>query len=224
MALLYSRIPFGWTWAEAENELDRDLLRRALESQPLSLKSILTSTMAVHAEMRGKQGVGAKFPVHYSYVDKLLEWFPECLLLHTTRDPKAVYASQAVKYLRADQHPLARAFERLRQFAHINVQITWTAHVHKKLKDLPRYRVVHYEDVVREPAGQLKEICEFLGVQYLPEMTNPHQYGSSFEAIGGKSGVEKSSLERWRSTISPVTAASIDLLHPRAARVFARTE
>ena len=174
--------------------------------------------MNVHAATRSKHGIGAKFPTHYSRTDTLLEWFPDAFLIHTTRSPKATYASQAAKYTRNSPNALARGYMRFKQFVHINIQISWTARLHRRLKHRPNYFLVRYEDLVIDPEREMRQICEFLEINFNDEMLNPNQYGSSFDSIGGRSGVDKSSLERWRSTIHPITARVIDWLHTRASR------
>ena len=221
MDLLYSGILYSWFWSEAERLLDRNLMHRELSSRPLSLQNIFHAILVVHAEMRDKPRLGAKFPTHYSYTDRLLEWYPNCLLLHTTRNPKAVYASQARKYLTQDQNWLDRTYMRMRQFIHINIQISWTARLHRRLCNLPNYRLVRYEDMVQDPASEIREVCEFLKIDFLPNMLTPKRYGSSYEKPGviGK-GIETSSLERWQSSIHPLTARFIDIAHRRASRTL----
>lgn len=218
--LVYSGMPYGWFWTVTHKQLDRTRLREELAVEPLSLRSIFRAIMVVHAEGRGKVGHGAKFPLHYSRAEQLLEWFPGCRLIHTTRNPKATYASQAAKYLRDRPDAFSSAYMRFRQFVHINVQISWTAHLDRRLRGRPNYCLVRYEDVVCEPESTLRELCQFLGVEFMSEMLSPHQYGSSFDSIGGSKGVDPSSLHRWKSTLHPVTAALIDLLHPSASRIL----
>ena len=212
MDLLYSGRPYGWFWSAIEDEVDRDLLHAELAKNPLSLRSIFDALMHVHAKIGGKNGVGAKFPLHYSYTDTLIEWFPDCRIIHTTRNPKAVYASQAAKYIRPNDGIIGRNYKRLPQFVHINIQTAWTARLHRRMRDKPNYRLIRYEDVVNNPESEIWQLCEFLGVPFLKGMLNPHQYGSSFGKIGATSGVDNSSLERWRKTVSPWTARLIDLM------------
>lgn len=218
--LFFSGIPVGWFWSVIDEKLDRDLLREELAREELSMRSILNAVMIVHSRRQGKRGFGAKFPTHYSYSEKLLEWFPDCRLLHTTRNPKATYASQGAKYIRPGSNALSRGVTRLQHFVHINIQITWTARLHGRLKGLPNYRLVRYEDVVLRPEAELREICEFLGVAFVPGMLDPPQYGSSFDTIGARRGVDSSSLERWRTAIWPSTAYLIDLCHRSARSAF----
>jgi len=215
--LLYSGIPVGWFWSASERLLDRDLLRSELSAGPLTLRSIFHSVLTAHARGRNKKRIGAKFPVHYSYARQLLEWYPDCLLIHTTRNPKAVYASQAAKYVDSDQNWVSQALMRIKQFIHINIQTSWTARLHKQLAHLQNYRLVRYEDLVQEPETNVRDLCEFLQIEFQPEMLSPHQFGSSFERIGqGRQGIERSSIDRWRSSISPLTANVIESCHRRA--------
>jgi hypothetical protein len=220
LEILYSGKAYGWVWGRADEKFDRDVLREQLESGPIDLKRIFDGLMAAHAAKTGKQGRGAKFPMHFSYSRQLVEWYPDCKLLHTTRDPRAVYASQANKYVEPEDPFSARAWMKARQFVHINIQVAWTARLHRQLRGHRNYRLVRYEDVVRNPEREMIGICDFLEVEFQPEMLSPHQYGSSYGEIRGKKGVDASSLEAWRERISPVTAAGLRVLHPVAWRRF----
>ena len=220
LELLYSGIPYGWLWSEVEQELDRDLLRAELSKDALTQRSILASVMNVHAAMRGKTGVGAKFPVHYSMTNKLVEWFPECRLIHTTRSPKDVYASQAAKYTTSSQNWVARNFSRLQQFAHINIQTTWTARCHLNFQTYPNYRLVRYEDVVTNPEEAIRDLCEFLDVPFVEQMLAPNQYGSSYGNKKERRGIATKSIGRWREKISPAAAKFMDIAHRRAYRIL----
>ena len=221
MKRLYSDDYDGQHWAPIKRDIDREMLREELSKDPSGIKALLRAIMVVHARKKGKPRIGAKFPLHYSYAHKLLEWFPDCQLIHTTRNPKAVYASQSAKYITPELGFATRLYSRVQQFAHINIQIAWTASLHRKLCVLPNYRLVRYEDVVLEPEETLRSLCDFIGISLTDKMLSPHQFNSSFQEVGNdRRGIDKSSLERWRTTISPATAFIIDAGHRRANRMF----
>lgn len=222
--LVYSGIPVGWFWSASDELLNREFLYEELSGRPLSPQSILDAVLKAHARSCGKTRIGAKFPMHYSYTDRLLEWYPDCLLIHTTRNPKAVYASQANKYLKPINGRVAKNYMRLKQFAHINIQTSLTARLHRKLRDLPNYTLIRYEDLVTEPEAQMRHLCNFVNIGFQENMLKPRQFGSSFGDIGHENkGIEQSSVDRWRTSISGPTAKIIDLLHPRAFRAFGYT-
>jgi len=219
MDLLYSGIPDGYFWSNAERLLDRDMLYKELSDRPLDIRTLFDAIITVRARMKGKKRIGAKFPMHYSFTPQLLEWYPDCKLIHTTRNPKAVYASQAAKYLKPEQGWATKASTRFKQFIHINIQISWTARLHQQLRDLPNYQLVRYEELVLEPEAEIRRLCEFIEIDFRPEMLLPKQFGSSFKDIGNDNrGIDRSSLEKWRTAISGFTAKTIDILHRRAFR------
>jgi hypothetical protein len=222
--LVYSGIPVGWFWSATDELLDRGYLREELSGRDLSPRTILDAVLRAHARSCGKTRIGAKFPMHYAYTSQLQEWYPDCLLIHTTRNPKAVYASQANKYLKKLRGRAARSFMRFKQFMHINIQISLTARLHQKLCDSPNYTLVRYEDLVTDPEPRIRQICEFVGIEFQDDMLRPRQFGSSFDKIGHENrGIDQSSIERWRTSISGVTAKLIDLLHVRAYRALGYT-
>lgn len=218
--LLYSGIPTGWLWSEVERELDKELLRSELAKGDLTMQHILSSMMSVHASMREKSGVGAKFPVHYSQTHKLIEWFPDCRLIHTTRNPKDVYASQAAKYSSSSQNWFARNFSRFKQYVHINIQTAWTARCHLKYRSSPNYRLVRYEDIVTKPEETIRNLCEFLDIPFIQQMLEPNQYGSSYGNKKNERGIKSQSIGRWRQKISPISAKFMDIVHRRAYRTL----
>ena len=218
--LLFSKRLYGWFWGVADEQLDREAVRKEMQGKSLDMRTIFLAIMLVHARGRGKSCIGAKFPLHYSYADKLIEWFPNCRLIHTTRFPKAVYASQAAKYLISDQSYVEKLYLRFKQFVHINIQTAWTARIHARYRNMPNYLLVRYEDVVQDSEAQLRAICQFLDVEFDSSMLAPEQYGSSFRNPGGSAGVKSDSLERWRGELSAVASTWFDTMHRFAYKKF----
>ena len=46
-----------------------------------------------HADLKGKRRVGEKSPQHALHLETLREWFPDSLIIHMMRDPRASVAS-----------------------------------------------------------------------------------------------------------------------------------
>jgi omega-hydroxy-beta-dihydromenaquinone-9 sulfotransferase len=217
--LIYSGKLYGWTWRHAETELDRQSMREEMARRPITVESIVTAALRVNARLRNKPRQGAKFPVHYGYAERLLQWYPNCRIIHTTRDPRAVYASQANKYVSGRDNLSKRTAIKVAQFAHINIQVAWTARVHARLlgQAPERYRLVRYEDVVLDPERELRELCHFLEIDFCPSMLGPRRYGSTFDRTKGQRGVKRDSLDAWRRHVSPTTSALIRTLQRGAA-------
>ncbi len=101
---------------------------------PRTLQGVFAALLKVHAAANHKSIPGAKFPVHYSYAERLIEWFPDCRIIHTVRDPRAVYASQATKHTKDERSMSKVLWKRLQRFVHINIQSWWTTRVHERMK------------------------------------------------------------------------------------------
>src|SRR5581483_28403 len=67
---------------------------------------------------------------------------------------------------------------------------------------------VRYEELVREPEGQLRRICEHLGVPFEPEMVAYGEHGEAPKGLGDPTGVDRhtrpvtTSVSRWAAEIA----------------------
>lgn len=220
--LVYSKKLYGQFWSVVD-ELDRCEIMDRLAATDRSLKEIFRVIMDMHAKVNNKTVQGAKFPLHYSYAELLMEWFPECKVIHTVRDPRAIYSSQSNKYTSKEFSGARNTLMRVKQFAHISIQTAWTSRVHNKLRHSCNYRLSRYEDLVTGPGDALKEICEFVGIPYESRMSNPELYNSNTSfGKAGSSGpqLDKGALDAWKTRISPATARTICYLNKPAMKNF----
>lgn len=76
-----------------------------------------------------------------------------------------------------------------------------------------RCLVLHYEDLVTSPEAQVRAICEFLGLTYVPELLTPsakiHHFLSSNRSAYLKSNDRFQLDERWRRELPPEHIARI---------------
>ncbi|HSF41682.1 MAG TPA: amino acid adenylation domain-containing protein, partial [Thermoanaerobaculia bacterium] len=107
------------------------------------------------------------------------EGFSGALYLHLVRHPRAVVRS--FEEAKLDQiffrreHPFSR-----RKLA----ELIWTVSQQNILDFLAgvpeeRRRTVHFEDLVRDPERVLAGVCDFLGVDFRPEMADPYRPGAA---------------------------------------------
>ncbi len=132
--------------------------------------------------------------------------------LHLVRHPRATVRSfeeakmEQIFFRRP--HPFSR-----RQLA----ELVWTVsheNIRAFLAGVPeeRFRTVHFEDLVREPDRVLAGICDFLGLDFHPEMAEPYRPGVAQMVDGphavsrmlgdvkflGHGRVDPAAAERWR--------------------------
>ncbi len=152
-----------------------------------------------------------KTPRHLYECDMLLRWFPEgARMLVMRRDPRDVIAS-ALK-----QKPSRTIFQMALtgRLAHRIV----TEH-----EQDPRFLVIAYEELVRDPSRVMQTVCRFLDVPYDPVVATPTVLGAAYsgnsrfdadlngvseEAMGRYHDVlSRSQLEKTEALLAPVLSA-----------------
>ena len=160
-----------WRWLV--DNVPRDEMERRLLAAERSERGLFAAFLRAYADKLGRPIMGEKTPAHLAYVDTLLEWFPNGRVVHMIRDPRAIYVSEL---RRRRERPESVPY---RQLIHVPPlfntfvlqQVTWVwaraADRHRALSERypDRYRLVRFEDLVREPRATLAGLFDFLGVE-----------------------------------------------------------
>jgi Sulfotransferase family len=221
-------------------ELRQKVARRILESDK-SLGAIAKILIEEVTQFSGCDRPCVKFPVDVEHIPQLMKWFPDCKVVHITRDPRALAMSKsndpsgtAIKVL---EHPrFAWAIRKLAVLSTV-AQYRLSAKMHLQLKSLNNYRLFRYEDLLAKPERVLRELCAFIETDFREEMLEPqrgrHEHQPS--SITGKrqKAFDPAAATRWRSVISTGDYSLISLLtrgsmkklgyNPKTHPIFGRT-
>lgn len=184
-----------------------------------NFENIFRAVLTAYMERTGKIRVGEKSPSHVRYIGTLLEWFPNARILVMQRDPRAVVSSQLGTPYVQDRitEPSLRDghFVNSRMREVVRYADDWTM----IFRDLvPQWHsdrrvcVVSYEKLARDPEGEIRSICDFLGETYEEAMlTGRGDAGVPLPA--GKTSSDQ--LEQWRrehhaKSLRPVSTHSLD--------------
>jgi hypothetical protein len=167
----------------------------------------------------GKPILGEKTPAHIYYVPTLMEWFPKAKVIHTIRDPRAIFVSENRKLSKEKvttlhYRLLRRVPAALTIYISLQVLVTWllVARMHQRYKrDYPnQYYLSRYEDLVSDPEPHIKNICRFLEVDFNNEMLDQEMINSSFslrsetKSCEIKTGFDTRAIDRWRTHLHPL--------------------
>lgn len=204
-----------WKWLV--ETIPRDEMEARLLSAERTERGLFTAFLRAYADHRGRAIMGEKTPAHVAYVDTLLEWYPNGRVVHMLRDPRAVYVSD----LRRRRGKLRRPYSWLARVPGllppaILLQTAWVwsgayrrAGVYAK-RYPDRYKLVRFEDLVREPDRTLRAIYAFLGVAMPDNATDVSVVSSGFQL--GQHGVDAGAADRWREHIGSVGRHTLELL------------
>ncbi len=197
--------PF-WRW------LTRHVPRAELEQRLLagerSERGMFTALLRSYADWNHKPIFGEKTPAHIRWADTLMEWYPTGCIVHMIRDPRAVFRSELKRRrARPVSFPyrwLVRIPALMRGFILLQVVWAWADAVsrHRTLsRRYPdNYRMVRFEDLVRDPEATIGRLCEFLGVTSEPDMLK-QRVVSRGDRLGER-GFDTGAADRWRASLT----------------------
>jgi hypothetical protein len=144
------------------------------------------------------------------------------------RDPRDVLASQKNRWKRkkygGKNIPYTEIIRVWFNYHPYTITKLWTRAtcLARELQNHERCHVVRFEDIISDPEIELRKICDFLQLSYEDTMLNIPQVGSSHtNNRDTKYGVRRSSLNRWKTSLSQGEVYICELLAEREMRTFA---
>lgn len=191
------------------DEFLQKLLNSDRSTRDQAERSLFDLVMEVHAN--GKPVRGEKTPAHIFYVPELLEWFPNARVIHTFRDPRAIYSSRKKKAekkaLPAPKSALRRLGVGFELLSSLHVIVNWSRVVrcHERYQSLypDQYYLLKYEDLVSEPRTSMEQLSRFLQIDLTEAMLEQSVVNSSY-LPDGAAGFDKTSIHRWRKHMDPL--------------------
>lgn len=142
-------------------------------------------------ERLGKRRWGDKSLGSEARADEILGSFPEAVMVHVVRDPRDRFASQA-NHRSAGRGGIgsgAAAWLRSTDLATRNARLF-----------ADRYLVVRYEDLVRDPVGELTKVCAVARLEFSSAMLDD----------GGPRRFHTDSIGRFRTDLRPAEIAYME--------------
>ena len=155
-----------------------------------------------------------KFPVYFNHLLKLLEWYPDCRVIHIHRDPRATAMSKKF-YKAAKSYRFRKA-----KILFLVLQYNWSSRVYRRYKHLENYRLLHYEDLLLDPEKEIHGLCDFVGLDFQDEMLTPRR--GKVSSITGErvKGFDRSMGYRWKEKITPMEQRFITALTRKSMTRF----
>lgn len=142
-------------------EPDLERVRRDMRVGEASYASLFALIHEQFAERAGKPRWGDQTGLIERYADQVLAAYPGAKMIHMLRDPRDRYEASLALWPKG-RGRAGGAAARWRYSARLGQR---NARRHPD-----RYRVVRYEDLVREPGRTVHEVATFLGEEYEPAM------------------------------------------------------
>lgn len=196
--------------AADDPEMKKEIARRIKDSDR-RMGAIVNILLEEITRFSGYARTCVKFPVDVRHIPELIEWFPDCKIVHITRDPRALAMSKsndpAGSAMRIAEHPrLAWLIKKAAVLFSVS-QYRAAATLHARFQGLSNYRLFRYEDLLVDPNRTLRELCAFIEVAFTCQMLEPqkgrHEHQPSSLTGTRQKGFDAAAATRWQHVISP---------------------
>lgn len=201
-------------------------IARRIKESDRTLGAIARILLEEITRFSGCERPCVKFPVDVGHIPELMTWFPDCKVMHITRDPRAMAMSKSNDpygtALRILEHPrLAWLIRKVMVwFAIANYR--WTARIHSRLRHVDNYRLFRYEDLLAEPDKTIKELCQFIDVEFTEDLLHPekgrHEHQRSSLTGEQKKAFDAAAAVRWQEVIPAMDKWLITTLTRRSMK------
>ena len=213
-------------WSRFATTVERNEFERLLRDSDRSRRALFDAAMRTFAQ--GRPVAGDKTPEHIDAVPTLLSWFPEARVVHTFRDPRAIYVSLRRKE-RTDKVSRVGRMARLAGplfeiYASTSLALRWRSMARRHRRYAAaypgRYMLQRFEDLLADPEAAVIHLCEFIGIEFDPGMLDQVVHNSSYAPKKSGAGIDQSTAERWRDHLPKTTERWLSLLCGRELANF----
>ena len=186
--------------------IDESELRDAIKSGARDASTLLPWLLRRTSPVGEFKRLGEKTPRHAFYMTEIDEDFPDSKIIHCVRDPRDVVHSMKSRAWSAGDSPYKSA-ARCRDVYETVPPQGVADHVHE----------VRYEDLIRDPEGTLRRVCDFLGEPYDPAMLRYDELGSaayhareeSWKGLARKP-LDRARIGRYRDGLSDAEVRTVE--------------
>ncbi len=183
---------------------EADTIVRTLPDQPTHT-TLLQAFLSYESDRRGKTIPCTQTPRNIYYLAEILQSYPRAMIVEMIRDPRAVLYSQKQRWRRRALScipvPAMSSIRAIVNYHPFTYAIIWNsaARAGYQFAHHDRSYQMHFEALVREPETQIRELCEFLGLEFRSEMIKVPRVDSSHRLDNPDMlGVDGKVAERWK--------------------------
>lgn len=210
----------GWVWARLDAierderffEIKSGTLTDLPEPDDAALPAPDVPLLRAFLEQLGEEADASatveQTPMNLYYRDEIRRDFPGALFLLMQRDPRAIIASQKMRWkvgAHGRRNIPARDIARVRHAGHPLLQLLL---LRKTLRAMAVAMteadvvLVTYEDMVSRPESVLTDLAARFGLENDSSMLGVTDAGSSHAAESGRTGFDSARLEGWRKSLT----------------------
>lgn len=164
------------------------------------------------AQRAGKRRWIEKTPQHVFLIDEILQAVPDALFIEIKRDPRDILASKKKRKqaMRSAQNltPEERRIRLLeRVYDPFWEALEWRLALRagqQATHDHPeRVYALRYEDLVHDPENAMRQVCDFVGLTFVPDMLQVRWWNTAEGNRQDRQGIVADAIGRWKRSLGP---------------------
>ena len=164
-----------------------------------NIRDLIQGSIEKKLQGTGKAIWGDKVPNMQHFINDLLLLIPKAKIIHIVRDGRANASSMS-----------SRSYRNLQLSAQQWVDGNIFGLVNQEILGTDQYKIIHYENLLRQPEVEAKSICNFLDIPYAPEMVNLSDEQLKKEESYVKSFFDTSKINKWQSELDAGQIAKVE--------------
>jgi len=185
------------------NEKSKRLLKYNQLEDPLAIYDLFLKEVTIESSATISC---EQTPKNIYYLNEILEYFPNAKVINMVRDQRDVLLSQKNKWKRrflgASAIPLSDAIRSYINYHPILTSKVWNSSLQHtfRYKNNERVKIVKFEELLADSVETLKDICDFLGIDFSKKMLEVPVIGSSTEKDrNGDMRIDDSKISKWKN-------------------------
>lgn len=164
------------------------------------------------AQRSGKPRWIEKTPQHVFLIDEIVRAVPGALFVEIKRDPRDILASKkkrkhAIRSADAltPEERRTRSLERVYDpfWEALEWRFALRAGQQAAQQYPDRMYSVHYEDLVHDPEPVVQRLCDFVGLEFVPEMLQVRWWNTAEGNRQDRQGIVSDAIGRWKNSLKP---------------------
>lgn len=184
------------------NSKSRDIIDSGV-SDPLKLYSLFLEYVT---EKNGAIISCEQTPSNLYYLKEILAYFPNAKVINLVRDQRDVLLSQKNKWRRrflgANAIPLFESFRSYVNYHPILTAKVWNSSLNLTYSYInhPNVKVIKFEKLLKDSEDCVKDICNFLNIEFNSKMLKVPLLGSSTQLDSkSKMVIDKEKISKWKN-------------------------
>ena len=191
-------------------QLDLDEVIRPFKGErPFSMPALYQEILQYYAQQQNVKIIGDKAPKYVEYLPTIKHIFPKAKIIHLIRDPRDVYLSRTKAAWSSDRSDIL-------QFLAYRSQYNLGRHQGPQLFGT-NYMEVQYENLLLQPAVELKKICQMLDIAFANDMLQFSKSAKQLVASDEMSWKKEvlgplltNNMNKWEKELTPKQIARIE--------------